>query len=137
MRTTSSIPLLIGRLCLSAIFIITGIWKFANYHGVYQDMAAKGFPMVSFFLVSAAIVELIGGLLLFFGYKTRLCAAILMLYLIPVTLIFHDFWNVPEAQRYTQIVEFLKNLGIFGGLWELLVSGPGRISLDALNKQSQ
>ena len=136
MNTSSSISLFIGRLCMCAIFIITGVWKFVNFNGVSQEMEAKGFPMVSFFLVTAAIVEILGGLSLFFGYKTRLWAAILMVYLIPVTVIFHDFWNAAEAQRYTQIVEFLKNLTIFGGLWDVIGTGPGRISLDVLNKKN-
>lgn len=134
MSTSSGISLFIGRLCMCAIFIITGVWKFVNFDGVSQEMSAKGFPMVSFFLISAAILEILGGLSLFLGYKTRFWAALLMLYLIPVTIIFHDFWNAAEAQRYAQIIEFLKNLTIFGGLWDVIGAGPGRISLDALNK---
>lgn len=135
MSTLSSISLLLGRMCMCAIFLITGVWKFVNFNGVSQEMEAKGFLLVSFFLITAAIVEIIGGLSLFFGYKTRLWAAILMLYLIPVTLIFHDFWNAPEAQKYTQIVEFLKNLTIIGGLLDVMGTGPGRISLDYLIKK--
>lgn len=121
---------------MCAIFIITGVWKFVNFNGVSQEMEAKGFPMVSFFLIAAAIVEILGGLSLFFGYKTRLWAAILMLYLIPVTIIFHDFWNAAEDQKYMQIIQFLKNLTIIGGLWDVIGAGPGRISLDSLTKTS-
>jgi putative oxidoreductase len=135
MSTSSNISLFIGRLCMCAIFIITGVWKFANFNGVSQEMAAKGFPMVSFFLITAAIVEILGGFSLFLGYKTRLWAAVLMLYLIPVTIIFHDFWNAAEAQKYMQVVEFLKNLTIIGGLWDVIGAGPGRISLDSLTKK--
>ena len=135
MNTSSSISLFIGRLCMCAIFIITGVWKFVNFNGVSQEMEAKGFPMVAFFLVTAAIVEILGGLSFLFGYKTRLWAVILMLYLIPVTIIFHDFWNAAEAQKYMQIIEFLKNLTIIGGLWDIIGAGPGRISLDSLTKK--
>ena len=129
MSTSSSISLFIGRLCMCAIFIITGVWKFVNFNGVSQEMEAKGFPMVSFFLITAAIVEILGGVSLFFGYKTRLWAAI------TVTIIFHDFWNADEAQKYTEIIEFLKNLTIIGGLWDVIGAGPGRISLDSLTKK--
>lgn len=135
MNSFSSIPLFIGRLCMCAIFLITGVWKFVDFNGVSQEMAAKGFPFIPFFLIIAAIVEILGGLSLFFGYKTRLWAAILMVYLFPVTIVFHDFWNAEEAQRYQQVVEFLKNLTIIGGLWDVIGAGPGRISLDALTKK--
>src|ERR1700733_11399504 len=135
MSTSSSISLFIGRLCMCAIFIITGVWKFINFNGVSQEMAAKGFPFVFFFLITAAILEILGGLSLLIGYKTRLWAIILMVYLIPVTIIFHDFWNAGEAQQYTQIIEFLKNLTIIGGLWDVIGAGPGRISLDFLTKK--
>jgi putative oxidoreductase len=120
---------------MCAIFIITGVWKFVDFNGVSQEMEAKGFPMVSFFLITAAILEILGGLSLLFGYKTRLWAVILMLYLIPVTLIFHNFWNAAEGQKYIQIIEFLKNLTIIGGLWDVIGAGPGRISLDSLTKK--
>lgn len=135
MSLSNNIALFIGRLCMCAIFLITGVWKFVDFDGVSQEMSIKGFPMVSFFLISAAIVEILGGLSLFFGYKTRLWAAILMVYLLPVTAIFHDFWNAVEPQRYVQIIQFLKNLTIIGGLWDVIGAGPGRISLDSLTKK--
>lgn len=122
---------LIGRLCICVIFIITGIWKIIDFSGVSQEMAAKGMIMVPFILTMATFVEIIGGVSLFFGYKTRFWAAILMLYLIPVTLIYHDFWNADGAQRYTQIIQFLKNLTIIGGLWDVMGAGAGKMSLDA------
>lgn len=135
MSTSSNVSLLIGRLCMCAIFIITGVWKFLNFDGVSQEMAAKGIPLVPFFLIAAAIIEIIGGFSLFFGYRARLGAAILMLYLIPVTMIFHDFWNAEESRRYMQIIEFLKNLTIIGGLWDVIGAGAGKISLDAFKKK--
>lgn len=103
-------------------------WSFARN-------GSQGFSHGFFFLITAAILEILGGLSLFFGYKTRLWAVILMVYLIPVTLIFHDFWNAAEAQKYMQIIEFLKNLTIIGGLWDVIGAGPGRISLDSLTKK--
>lgn len=129
---SSNITLLIARLLTCAIFLVTGIWKFVDFKGVSEEMAAKGMIMIPFFLTAAAIIEIIGGLSLLVGYKTRLWTAILMLYLIPVTIIFHDFWNYIESQRYTQIIEFLKNMTIIGGLCDVRVAGPGRFSLDSL-----
>lgn len=133
MKISSSISVFIGRLCMCAIFIISGAGKFVTFSAVSQAMSLKGIPMAPIFLTAAAIIEILGGLSLFLGYKTRIWAVILFLYLIPVTLIFHDFWNFDEPQRHSQTIEFLKNLTIIGGLWCLIGAGPGRISLDASN----
>lgn len=123
--------MLIGRLCIAAIFIISGISKFLNFDHTVAYMESKGMTMIPLFLFGAALVEILGGLSLVFGYKTRLSATILLLYLIPTTVIFHNFWDLSGADRAAQQIEFLKNLAIFGGLLYVLSSGPGRCSCDA------
>lgn len=127
----SSFGLLLGRLCLSAIFIISGIGKFIDFDSNAQYMASKGLTMVPFFLVVAAIIEILGGLAILLGFKARIGAGILALYLIPVTFLFHDFWNVSGAEHLLQLIMFLKNLAIFGGLLYVVCSGAGRYSFDA------
>lgn len=134
MRWSKSAALLIGRLCMCVIFLLSGITKFVNFNEVSQVLTAKGLTMVPFFLSVAALIEILGGLSLLFGYKTRIWACILLLYLIPVTGIFHNFWDAEAAQKQAQLIEFLKNLTIFGGLWYVLGAGPGRFSLDALGR---
>lgn len=94
-------------------------------------MASKGLTMVPLLLIIAALIEIIGGVALLVGFRTRIAGAILLLYLIPVTLIMHDFWNLAGPDRQQQIVEFLKNLGIFGGLFYVISVGSGRFSMDA------
>lgn len=132
MNYLCSFTLFLGRLCLSSIFILAGLNKFMDYNATAQYMAAKGFTMIPFFLVSAAIIEILAGILLLIGYRTRIAAAALLLYLIPTTLIFHDFWYIGDlAARQAQIIEFLKNLAIFGGLLYVAGSGPGKCSVDA------
>ena len=83
------------------------------------------------YLVLSILFELVGGLMLLLGWYTRLGCLILMLYLLPVTLIFHGFWNYVGADRALQLTMFLKNLTIYGGLLLLGTYGPGRWSLDA------
>lgn len=125
-----SFSLLIGRILLSAIFILAGVGKFMDMEGTSQYMASKGFTMIPLFLISAAVVEILGGLSLLTGYFTRIGATILILFLIPTTLIFHDFWNQVGQERQMQMIEFLKNLAIFGGLFYVLGSGAGKFSID-------
>lgn len=122
--------LLFGRIFLSIIFILSGLGKFLNYNETAQFMAAKGFTMVPLFLIGAAIVELAGGISLFLGYRARWGGLLLFLYLIPVTLIFHDFWEFSGIEREMQRTNFLKNLAIMGGLLYVACIGSGKCSVD-------
>lgn len=127
-----SVSLFLGRLFISLIFILAGIGKLLNYDQTAQYMASKGMTMIPLFLIAAAVIELLGGLSLLLGFKTRVGATLLLLFLIPVTIIFHDFWNLQGAEQHAMLIEFMKNLAIFGGLFYVLSVGPGRWSLDAL-----
>jgi putative oxidoreductase len=117
-------------MCLAAIFIWAAAGKIMFYDINSQYMASKGLTMIPVFLFGAALVELLGGLSLILGYKTRLGAAILLLFLIPTTFIFHDFWNAEGAARLPEQVNFMKNVAIFGGLLYVLVHGAGGCALD-------
>lgn len=126
----SSFGMLIGRILLSLIFFFAAVGKIMDYNGTAHYMASKGMTMIPLFLYGAAAVELIGGLMILFGVKARVGAVILMLFLIPTTLIFHDFWNVSDSLiKQIQILMFMKNVAIFGGLLYILSAGPGRIAI--------
>lgn len=127
-----SFLMLLGRILLSIIFILSGIGKFMDPEGTSLYMASKGMPMIPFFLYSAAIIEVLGGAYLLFGLKTRLSAGILALFLIPVTLIFHDFWDSSPTEVANQMANFLKNLAIIGGLLYTVGCGAGKYSIDQL-----
>jgi putative oxidoreductase len=88
-----------------------------------------GIPAAPLALGIATVIELLGGLALLLGLYTRVSAAIMFLYLIPVTLIMHNFWSVGPLQMSIQLVNFLKNLAIMGGLAVLAGYGPGRYSI--------
>jgi putative oxidoreductase len=66
-----------------------------------------------------------------FGFLTRIGALGLFVYLIPTTLLFHNFWALTDVAAQMQMVHFFKNLPIMGGLAMLVAHGPGRYSLDA------
>ena len=122
---------LVGRTLLSVIFMVSGISKILAWSGSAAYMAAKGMPFVSFFLLMALLLELAGSLSVLVGFQARLGALALFLYLIPTTLIFHNFWASPAEQPGLQIIMFLKNLAIMGGLAQVVSWGPGALSLEA------
>lgn len=123
---------LLGRLALAAIFLVSGAAKLTDVAGTAAHMSSVGIPYAETLAMFIGVAEILGGLSLVFGALTRLGALGLVLLLIPTTLLFHDFWTFEGAERTTQLVSFLKNLGIAGGLLVLLSYGPGRYSIDSL-----
>jgi putative oxidoreductase len=121
---------LLGRLLLSHIFLLSGVAKILDWPGTEKEMAEKGMVLIPFFMAGAILVELGGGLSLLAGYRARLGALALFLFLIPTTLVFHSFWTYAEPERHIQLDQFIKNIAIMGGLLVLAGRGPGRWSLD-------
>jgi putative oxidoreductase len=91
---------------------------------------------VPFFLVGAVGFELGGGFSVLLGYKARLGALALFLFLIPVTLTFHNFWTYPPEQQKMQMILFMHNLTLMGGLLLVLTFGPGPLSIDLKGRRS-
>lgn len=127
LQAAASLP---GRVLLSAIFIHAGFGKLMAPAQTKALMASVGhLPMVPLLYVLTVIVELGGGLLILFGWKTRWAAAVLFLFLIPVTLTFHTQWATPQ-QQMMQETQIFKNLAIMGGLLMMVAFGAGAISID-------
>lgn len=137
MKALRSLFTLIARWCIAAIFIFSGASKLIFFDQTHAYMASKGFTAIPLFLFGAVLLEFVGGLSLILGYKTRFGATILLLFLIPTTAIFHDFWNVEGADRALQQLMFLKNLAIFGGLLYILCDGAGSFSIDSCCRTKQ
>ena len=107
----------LGRFCLAVIFIIAGIGKIFTWDQTISYMTSHGVQWAEFLIIGAIIVEVLGGFALAFGIRPKLAATTLALFLIPVTYIFHAFWLIDDpAIKEGILVEFLKNLSIFGGL---------------------
>lgn len=115
----------IGRIFLSLIFLGSAATKVADPAGTQAYMAAYGLPMTGVLLVAAIATELLGGVALLFGWKTRPVAVVLTGFLLAATLIFHT--SLGDQQ---QLLHFLKNLAILGGLVVLIGEGAGPLSLD-------
>ena len=110
----------IGRLFISAIFIITGVMHILHWHEKAVGLGAKGVPFPDFFLACAVILMIGGGILLITGHRTHLAAIALLVFLVPTTLLYHNFWAMPALDYQNQLIQFLKNLAIMGGLLILL-----------------
>ena len=119
-----------ARILLVVIFIFSGISKIGGWEGTSQFMAAQGMPLVPFFLVGAIALNLVGGLSVLVGYRARWGAFLLVVFLVPTTFIFHDFWALEGAAASMQRIQFLKNLSLLGGLLMVVAFGPGAYSFD-------
>ena len=122
---------LAGRILLALIFLGSGFNKITGWSGTAAYMANEGMPLVPLLLAGAIAFELGGGLSLVLGFKTRIGALLLVVFLIPTTVIFHDFWTVEDPiQHEVQMIGFMKNLSIMGGLLFVMGMGPGPWALD-------
>lgn len=114
---TRNAPLFaIARILMAVIFIISGFGKIAGFAGTTAWMASMGLPFPTVLLVLATVVELGGGIALALGFQVRYSAALLALFTLAITPVFHAFWTAaPEAAEIQQLM-FLKNLAMAGGL---------------------
>lgn len=121
---------LAARLLVAPIFLASAALKTTNWEFFLGYTESTGLPFASALLAASIAVELAGGTMLLTGYRSRLAAAALALYLVPTTLIFHQFWAADPTQVTTQLLEFTKNLAVIGAL--LGVAGARRgVSIDS------
>lgn len=123
--------LVLGRVLLSVIFILSGLGKLPHFHDIAGMMASKGIPLASVALVITLLIEIGGGLLILTGFQAKYAALVIALWLIPVTLVFHHFWGIPAEQQQDQMVHFLKNVAIVGGLLILAYASPEKTEAKA------
>jgi putative oxidoreductase len=128
--SSRSFSLAVARAFLALVFLASGAAKLLSWDSVSGYMASREIPWPGFFLGGAVLLEIGGGLSVLLGWKARIGAKALMLVLIPATLAFHGFWHEPDAEVREQVLQFLKNLSILGGLILVAVHGSGPWSLD-------
>jgi len=121
---------LIGRICLSAIFILAAPGHFT---AGYAGMAAQaGVPAARVLVPLAGVLSLVGGLSIAIGYKAKLGAWLLVLFLLPVTVTMHAFWGVGDPMMHAiQQGMFMKNVAMLGGALLIAYFGAGPLSLDS------
>jgi putative oxidoreductase len=128
--SSGSFTPLAGRILMSVMFLVSGFFKIGGYTQLVGYAASKGLPMASVAIACAAVLELAGGLAILVGFQTKIAAWLLFVYLIPVTFLFHNFWALQGAAQQDNMIHFLKNVAIMGGLVILAANGPGPYSVD-------
>ena len=120
----------LGRLLFVVIFLMAVPGHFTQQTIGYA--ASQGVPLAGILVPVSGILALAGGLSVLLGYRARIGALLLVLFLVPVTLMMHKFWTVhdPMMARMQHIM-FMRNLSILGGALLLGYFGAGPISLDS------
>ena len=128
--------IVLGRILIAYIFIVGGVNKILDWSSTSEHVAAVfsdwksystglnsleaifGFlePMSSFLLIIAIALELIGGIFVLIGFRPKWGTICLILFLIPTTILYHHFWFLEGKAREDQLVAFMKNISILGGL---------------------
>jgi len=120
----------VGRVLLSALFLIEGIGKISMQEDVIMYMEDYGVPGILF--TPATVFEILFPLLLIVGYRTKWAATVMALFTFAVAIIFHT-----DFSEGMQMILFLKDIAIAGGFMIIVVYGPGKISLDHYFKSKQ
>jgi putative oxidoreductase len=127
---SNSVVPLIGRILVSFIFISSGLMKLGTFSMMEGYVAAKGLPLPAVSLGIAAAIEIFGGLAVLLGFQARLAAWVLFIFLIPTTVLFHNFWVMSGEAKMDNQGHFFKNVAIMGGLLFLAAFGAGAYSID-------
>jgi putative oxidoreductase len=114
---------------IALIFLISGFGKITGFAQTAAGMAAKGLPMAELLLVITIIIEIGGALMIVVGWKARLGATALFLWMIPVTLLYHNFWAMEGQAAFINRIMFLKNLAMMGAMLYIMAFGSGRYSI--------
>ncbi len=120
----------VGRCMIALIFLLAGFQKITGFTGTAAGMASKGLPMAELLLVITIVIEFGGALMLILGWHARLAAAALFLWIIPVSLVYHNFWAMEGMAQTINQIMFLKNISIMGAMLYIMAFGTGRYSLD-------
>lgn len=139
--------LLLGRICLSLIFVSSAVSKLFSWDETVQyataafsrwmtyaavpDIVHQGVIFLNSYIVPLTIIstvfEGVGGLCILFGIKIRFGAMLLIAFMIPVTVMMHSFWMLADQERMLQMMMFMKNLSILGGLFILAATSDEEI----------
>lgn len=120
----------LGRVMLCTIFVMSAVGnKIPQFENVAKYMASEGVPAPQVMLAGAIVFLLVGSAAVITGYQARFGAMLLAVFLILATYYFHDFWNATGDAVQTQMIQFLKNLGLLGAMVFVMANGSGAGSL--------
>jgi putative oxidoreductase len=131
-RAIQGILAVIGRVMLCTIFLLSAVGnKIPNFGAVASVMEKEAVPAPQVLLAGAIVFLIAGSLSIILGFKARIGAALLLIFLVLATYYFHDFWTVTDPQvKQDQMIQFMKNLGLMGAMVLIIANGTGPMSLD-------
>jgi putative oxidoreductase len=124
---------LLGRFLFALIFLMAAPLNFSAKSIAFA--ASQGVPLASISVPLSGIIALAGGLSILLGYRARIGAWLIVLFLVVVTPMMHNFWAVADpAMHQMQFIMFLKNLSMMGTALFISQVGAGPWSLDTRGK---
>ena len=130
MESPSRFLSLAGRILIGAPFLTSGLSKLATYAATVGFIASVGLPLASLGWLIAVVVEVGGGVLLLIGFRARAVSLVLAAFALATAVLFHR--NFADQN---QMIHFLKNVMIAGGLLQIAYFGAGAMSLDARKRR--
>lgn len=126
-----AIASLLARIMIATIFLMSAVGnKIPQFASVAEYMAAEGVPLPQLSLIGAIIFLIMGSLSVIAGFKIRIGAGLLLVFLVLATYFFHDFWTFEGQEQQMQMIQFMKNLSLMGTMVFLMANGAGQLSLD-------
>jgi len=132
MTTVFGVLALLGRLMLVAIFLLSAVGQdIPKFSDTAAYMAVEGVPMPKVMLGGAIVFLIVGGLSVGIGFKARIGATLLLVFLVLATYFFHDFWTQEDPMaKQEQMIQFMKNASMMGAMLIIIAHGPGLMSID-------
>jgi putative oxidoreductase len=131
----NAIPL-IGRILFSLIFVMSGLNHFSAQTIGYAS--SQGVPMANILVPISGVLAILGGLSIILGLKTRIGAVLIVLFLVPVTFMMHNFWTKTDPMaRQMDMIQFMKNISMLGGALILMYWGGGPLSVSTCPPPAQ
>lgn len=114
-------PLMVGRILFGGFFLFSGLNHFINIQAMGAYANSRGVPLPQFAVAFTGLMLLLGGISVIIGYRPRFGLLLIILFLVPVSLVMHNFWAMPDSpQRMIEMTNFLKNTALTGAAFGLL-----------------
>jgi putative oxidoreductase len=127
---------LLGRILFSLIFLKTYSAHFSSTGIGYASSA--GVPLASIAVPLSGVIAILGGLMIALGFKAKLGAWLIVIFLVPVTLYLHNYWAMSDQMMaMSNAVNFWKNVSMLGAALIITYFGSGPLSLDSLSKKGK
>ena len=136
MKNFENVLNLLGRIAIASLLLPAGLNKLMGMEGAMGYFTSLGLPVVAVLIWVIVAIEVLGGLALILGYKTRFVAIGLAIFTVSASIVGHAFWAAPVDAAFIAQLLFFKNIAVTGGLLVLASSGAGSISLDGRKSQA-